>query len=614
MAANPTITEIKDRLNIVDVLSTYIQLKKAGTNYKANCPFHSEKSASFIVSPSRQMWHCFGCGEGGDVISFVMKHENMDFPEALQLLADRAGVKLPEYTSGDKDADKKLERLYQANEMAAKFYHEVLKHLPSAKPAREYTIKRNLKASTIEEWLLGCAPSEDRNALENALGKKGFSRQELIDAGLVSMSERGGSYDRFFGRLTFPIWNASGKIVGFTARILDDAAKAAKYVNSPETQIYHKSRVIFGLYQARQAIRKKDEAVIVEGNMDVIACHQAGFTNVIGSSGTAFTAEQFSVIGRFTKNLKFAFDTDAAGMIAAKRALDGALELGMTVSIVKIEGAKDPDELIRKSPTLFSDAIADAPRYMDFFFDVTFHKDFRYDSVADKKTATETLAPMIAKLNDPIEAAHYIKKLATKLDVPERAVADAVGSERVKAAKVKGAVSNYRGASQAQPVRPSSGQKPDDAGTPRTRGLEERIVGYALFAQDGGIYRSGAMQAAEADVFEIPEYAEAFRLIAAKPGPEVPALEELFPDEDIRTLAKMAVFVVESAYEIDGRQAFEKEFAQILKEFKTNSAKKQLQTLISEIAAADRQKDGQKLVELNRRVAELSQVLKDNSL
>ncbi len=594
MATSNTVTEIKDRLNIVEVLSSYLQLKKSGSYYKTNCPFHNEKSASFVVTPSRQIWHCFGCGEGGDVFAFLMKYENLEFKEALQILADRAGVKLPAYSPADSEQDRVQDTTYRINDLTAKFYHEVLMRSESMESARQYAKGRGLKAETVKEWLIGYAP-EGYHTLETFLLKKGFSKKELAEAGVSITSQRNSSeiFDRFSGRLMFPIWNMSGKIIGFTARILTKDAKAAKYVNSPETSIYHKSRVIFGLYQARQEIRKKDEAIIVEGNMDVITCHQAGFKNVIGSSGTAFTTEQLGAIGRFTKNLKFAFDTDQAGVLAAKRALDAALELGMNVLIVKITGAKDPDELIQKDPKLFTKAIAEAPRYMDYFFELAFSGIDR-GSVDAKKKASEMLVPLIAKMGDKLEAAHYVKRLGTELDLPEKTAYEIVDEQRAKQKPVQRSGAGPTSIQKPTPKQPESNH--------RTKALEQRIVGYALLQAEKGKYQAAVINRIWPEEVSIPEFKELYALaVAKKPIPST-----------LQDAANMALFVVESELELSGTQQFEKDQQRTLKEFKINAARSKLAELAGAIAQADREKDRTKLAELTKQFAEASAILKEN--
>jgi DNA primase len=256
------VQDIKDRLSVADVVGSYVQLKRAGANFKAVCPFHHEKTPSFQVSPARQVWHCFGCGEGGDIFDFVERYENVGFAEALKILADRAGVKLPERTARDPQAESERETLVRINSYAAKLYHEVLLKDPKAAPARAYLEKRGLTAETVARWQIGYAPDEF-HYLEQALVKKNVPLAALVRAGVSAQGERGQIYDRFRGRITFPILDYFGHVVGFSARILDPDAKIAKYINSPETPIYSKGRVLFGLYQAKQAIRRADDAVQV---------------------------------------------------------------------------------------------------------------------------------------------------------------------------------------------------------------------------------------------------------------------------------------------------------------------------------------------------------------
>ena len=423
------IEEIKDRLNVADVISSYIQIKKAGTNYKANCPFHNDTSPSLMISPSKQIWHCFGCGAGGNVFGFVMQYENIDFPECIEILAAKAGIQLPKFSKQQSAQAEEYQKLERMHDLAAKFYNQILEKSSLAIEARAYIKKRGLTAETVRDWQIGFAPG-DFHTLELFLQKKGFTEKELLAAGLSSKSDRG-IYDRFVNRVTFPIRNYAGAIVGFTARTLDSDAKAAKYINSPETSIYHKGKVIFGLNQAKQEIRKLDCAIVVEGNMDVISCHQAGFKNVVGSSGTAFTYDQLGLLARLTKNLTFAFDTDVAGMIATRRALDLALSQGFNVYILKIVDAKDPDEMIKRDPQSFAAAVKDAQLYMDYFFEKTFEN---YDpgSITQKKSISQSLVPLIEKLTDPLELAHYVRLLSQRLGVSEKVIHELFTKNAIK--------------------------------------------------------------------------------------------------------------------------------------------------------------------------------------
>lgn len=583
---NPAIQEIKDRLSIVDLISSYIPTKKAGANYKASCPFHNEKTASLMISPSKQIWHCFGCGEGGDIFGFVMRYENLEFREALKLLADKAGVQLPKYSSENKEQDLYREKLLKINDASARFYNEVLNKTSAAEGARAYLKNRGLTQETINEWQIGFSP-KDSHALEKFLHTKGVTEKEFIDSGVGAKSPRGEYYDRFFNRITFPIKNYSGEVVGFTARVVDPEAKTAKYINSPETLIYNKSRVIFGLYQAKNEIRKQDFVVVVEGNMDVISCQQAGFKNVVASSGTAFTPEQLSSLSRLTKNLKFAFDSDQAGIAATKRTLGLALEQGFNVYILKIKGAKDPDELVRKDPEDFKKAIEEAPLYMDYFFEKAF-QDFNPNSVEQKKKIAAELVPLVQQLSDPLEVAHYAKNLATMLGVEEKII-----YERLQEKKKR---------SQATPAKSASNTSDGEIKQfrlvkPRSYFIEQKILGYFLLSKK---YAEQLKQEITAEDFLDPELKE-----------EYTKIENGYDPENLSELAKMALFVVESEYtQLDNSLAFERELAQVLKEFKNNSLKIKMKNITTEMVVAEKIKDKEKIARLNQEFLQLSKELK----
>ncbi len=619
MSSNIT-QDIKDRLNIVDVLSSYIQLKKSGTNYKAECPFHHEKSASLMISPAKQIWHCFGCGEGGDIFGFVMKYENLEFAETLKILADRAGVELPKFTKQNVEQDKYKAVLYKINEWAAKFYYQVLLQSKSSQPARDYLEKRGLTARTIEDWQIGFAPNEF-HILESFLAKKDYTAQHLLDAGVSAKSAKGEVYDRFINRITFPIKNYAGEVVGFTARVLDSDAKTAKYINSPETQIYSKSKVIFGLYQAKQTIRKEDFAIVVEGNMDVISAHQAGFTNVVASSGTAFTYDQLQTLSRLTKNLKFAFDTDSAGAAATLRALDAALALGFSVYIVRITGAKDPDELIKKDPKAFAEAVKNAPLYLDYFFEKAF-ENFDPSSVDAKKSVTAMLVPMLKKLSDPLESAHYTRILAQRLSVPEKTIYELLAKEKPQ---------NFKSFSSSNSANQSGGNaspqvdKTVDPVAPLLKSksyvLEQKFIGYALLNKE---YRDQVIaniipEALSPEIQPVYQQLLAFsaenqdnfssdnfiQRLAAKSNGEL-----IDPSGSHAELAKMALFMVESEYhQADNPGTFEKDFQKELKDFLNIDTKLQMQNLISAMIAAEQKQDKQELEQLKAKFLELSQKL-----
>lgn len=421
---NTQVQEIKERLPITEVLADYIQMKKAGVNFKAVCPFHNEKTPSLIISPVKQIWHCFGCGLGGDVFEFIKQAENVEFTEALKILADRAGVELRKQTQEEFQKEQKKADLYEINDTAAQYYEKVLWESESARGALEYLKKRGLTDKTIQSWRLGYAP-DDFHYLENFLGKK-YSKSDIELAGLIINKDNSKEYfDRFRGRIMFPIQNIHGQIVGFTGRLLQEKENAGKYINSPETPIYNKSRELYGLYRAKNTIRKENRCIVMEGNMDVISSHQAGFPQAVASSGTALTSDQFLILKRFCDHLVFAFDADSAGSTATRRALEIALNLGFNVKIVDLKAAKDPDELIKKGVGLWQKAVEGASNFVDFFFEKTFAQ-FDPESVESKREMTKQLTPLIYRITEPVTRAHYVRKLSERLNVAESAIWDII--------------------------------------------------------------------------------------------------------------------------------------------------------------------------------------------
>lgn len=412
------VAEVKSRLEITEVVGGYVPLKQAGRNLKAPCPFHQEKSASFMVSPEKGIYHCFGCGEGGDIFNFVMKMEGVDFRTSLEMLARKAGVEL-KARGGDDGAVKKLrERLYAAHELAVKYFQASLVQNPKA---LEYVVKkRGLTRETIRNFGIGYAP-DSWSGLTDFLLKKGFTNKELLQGGLAGQKEgRNTIYDLFRGRVVFAITDREGRPVGFTGRVLDDSVP--KYLNTPQTPLYDKSQAIYGLALAREAIRSLDEAVLVEGNMDVVASHQAGVKQVVAASGTALTLEQLRTLSKLTKNIKLAFDADRAGLAATERAIELGQKLGLTLRMVEMPaGVKDADELIQQDVKLWEKAITDSKYIVDYLFD-RFEKDFDLSSAVGKRGYTDRLAATLRRLGDPVEQDHYLKLLAEKTGTSEEAV------------------------------------------------------------------------------------------------------------------------------------------------------------------------------------------------
>jgi DNA primase len=424
------VEEVKARLDLAEVIGGYIPLKQAGRNLKASCPFHQEKSASFMVSPEKGIWHCFGCQEGGDVLSFVMKYEGLDFRSALELLARKAGVELQERGPSDAKAKRERERLAQAVAQAVRYFQASLVKNPTA---LEYATKtRGLTRQTIKDFQIGYSP-DDWNALSHFLVKKDFTAAELKQAGLVGQRPgRSDIYDMYRGRLMFTICDGSGMPVGFTGRVLGAEAQP-KYLNTPATSLYDKGRVVFGLHLAKEAIRSNDEVVLVEGNMDVVASHQAGVKQVVAVSGTALTTDQLKILGRLTKTIKVCFDADAAGLKATERAIELSQNLGLTLQMVRLPGEKDPDDLIKHDVAAWKNAIAKAEYVVDYLF-TQLEQQYDLGTATGKRQYGDRLAGVLRRLGDPIEQGHYVKKLADKLDIAEEAVRAKIDQKEAKAA------------------------------------------------------------------------------------------------------------------------------------------------------------------------------------
>ena len=432
------IEEIKSRLNIVDVAEGYLKLEGAGGNFKARCPFHNEQTPSFFISPSRQTYHCFGCNRGGDLISFVEEIEGLDFSGALRILAERAGIELTRQHGGvSKEIKDEREMLYRTLDLATKFYEAVLPKFPEAV---SYLKNRGLTDETIKHFRVGFAPDEWR-ALGDFLVKKGVPEGVMEKAGLIVRSDKG-FYDRFRGRLMFPIRDSSGRVVAFSGRILKEsegktlgASAAAKYVNSPETEVFHKSRILFGFYEAKDALRRADSAVLVEGQMDLILSHQAGVTNTVASSGTALTGEHLTLIKRFTKNLILAFDADDAGLTAAYRAIGLALSQDMSVLIAALPRGMDPADLALKDQKAWQMAVKDAKQVIDFYLELL--PSLYADKAELRKKVSQIIVPFIAELRSAIDQGHYVGQTAKLLGIKDDPVWDEV--KKIRAPETPGA-------------------------------------------------------------------------------------------------------------------------------------------------------------------------------
>jgi len=414
------VDEIKQKLDIIQVIGEYVQLKKAGVNWKGRCPFHNEKSPSFMVNPDKGIYHCFGCNEGGDIYSFIQKIEGIDFPEALRLLGGKAGVQLEQY---DPRITSQKNSLLDICATATNHWQEIL-YTPKGKKALDYLQNRGLSEATIKAFKFGYA-LESWDDLFKYLKTKGFSELDIFLSGLtVEKSGGKGYYDRFRDRVTFPVFDIHSNVIGFSARTLNKD-EVAKYINSPENPIYHKGKTLYGLEKAKQTIRDNGYAIIVEGNMDVVACHQAGFKNVIACSGTALTVDQIKILKRYTENIALCFDQDEAGQRAAQRSVDLLWDAEMNIKIVQLAYGKDPDECIKHDVKLWEQSLRSAKLVMQFYIDKYLTEE-ALSNINTKKSATKIVLAEVAKIKNKIEQAHWLKELANKLDLSEAIIRESI--------------------------------------------------------------------------------------------------------------------------------------------------------------------------------------------
>ena len=431
------VAEIRERTDIVELINPYTALKKAGRSFKGLCPFHQEKTPSFVVFPDSQNFHCFGCGKGGDIFTFFMEAEKLDFPETLRELARRAGVDLADAPGITKESDERRERLLSVIDLAATFFHDLLLNQPAGSAGRQLAEQRGLDRPAIEKFRLGFAP--DRwDALLNMLTARGFDAQTLVDAGLAQERQSGGHYDRFRNRLIFPIADRDGRIVGFGARALGD--DQPKYLNSPQSELFDKSSLLYGLHLAKDSIKSENRAIIVEGYMDAIAAHQFGHPNVVAAMGTALTESQVGLLKRFSKRIVLALDADAAGQMATLRSLESmpnALDhiespvpdaggiirferkLDAQISILKLPVGKDPDELLRKRPEQWDALVDQAVPFLDFVIDAV-TQDVDLNDPRAKSAAFQRIAPLLRQVGDQVAQQHYIGKLSGRLQISEQ--------------------------------------------------------------------------------------------------------------------------------------------------------------------------------------------------
>lgn len=542
------IEEIKRKVDIVQVIGDRVKLVKGGRNFKGLCPFHSEKTPSFMVSPELQIYKCFGCSKSGDVISFLEEFEGMEFVEALEYLANRAGVKLVRRAGGEEKSER--EKYWEINHLAAEFYHYVLTSHKVGAEAGRYLKNRGLTNEAIEVFKLGYAPQSWQETQNFLVKKKGYKVEELEKVGLVIRSDKGSWYDRFRGRIMFPLTDARGRVAGFAGRVLDPEAKEAKYVNTPETEIYHKGELLYGLAVNKGEIKKQEFAVVVEGELDAIASWQAGVKNVVAIKGSAFTPEQIRLLLRYCRQARLALDADTAGQEATRRSIALADELGLGVRVVKISGGKDPDEIARADGAEWKDMVRQAAGAYDFYVRSALSR-FDVKTGEGKRSVSQELAPVLAGMTNSVEQAHYMKVVAEALGVSEEAVA-----AEIEKAKIR---------SSGNQVIRSSGEEEKSPKT-RLEVLEEYWLGCLLRA--GAKTKQAAIERVKERKWEVVGIGRIVEYISQ--GSEVQQLPE-----ELKSLAQTAWF--------KGETEDEQELARVEKEWDKVLAQKQLKALGEEI-------------------------------
>jgi len=485
-----TVDKLKERIDIVELIGSYVTLKKAGRNFKGNCPFHQEKTPSFVVSPDRQLWRCFGsCGIGGDAIAFFMKYENLSFLEALTDLAQKYGIVIEKRPVEDKILHYK-EQLIRANQAATDFYHYILTKSPVGKPALEYLKNRSISDKIITTFQLGYSPSS-WDSLTRFLHTKKFTNTELADSGLCIQKQQGGSvYDRFRGRVMFPLKDHRGNTVGFSGRILS-GENEAKYVNTPETTLYHKRSMLFGLNLTKDAVKKENKIIIVEGEFDMIMPFQKGISPIAAIKGSALTTEQLQLVKRYTNRVYLALDADKAGEEAIRRAIEVAEPMGFELGVITIPGGKDPDEAIRTNEIEFKKSLENPIPVYDFLMHL-FAKKYPPADPFNKKQIGEEIAPFLNGITNPIIQSYYIKQLAKLLDVSE----DAAGRV-VRGYRKKRLVRSYK--QEAPVIKPQ-----------RELVIQQYLLEQLLHAQSITSHIKDVQDIISEEVFTLPSYGKLF--------------------------------------------------------------------------------------------------------
>jgi len=587
------VAEVKSKSDIVSIIGERIELKKAGRNYKATCPFHGEKTPSFMVSPELQIFKCFGCGEAGDVYSFLEKYEGMEFPEALKYLADRAGITLIRANFGEAT---EREKLIEIHSQALRFYNYLLLNHTLGKRALEYLQKdRGLKISTIKEFQLGFSPEDSRFIDKFLVGRKKFLPKDIEAAG-IGIARGGGVYgerqiyDRFSGRVVFPLFDHRGNPIGFAGRVLPwDKRETGKYINSPETPIYHKSSVLFGLNLTRPLIKKKKVAIVVEGELDLISSYQAGIKNVVAIKGSALTEEQARLLSRFAPKFILALDSDFAGDVAARRGITVAENSGIEVKVAKLSKFKDPDEAARGDIESFKSDLIHAKGVWDYLIDSVFSR-FKGETGAGKSKISKEITPILGEIEDKIVQAHYANLIAGKLGVPLEAVTEQI-SRFVKGETV---------------AATEEDEKPKESG--RRDLLEERLLALA-FQSDPKMLLGREVIGLILQPLNKKLLEEYTKFVSRKKEFSVSEFGNNLPKELFEGYSKMVLADNQSL--VDNPAELKKELDLLQKELRIVTLKDNLKILAIEMRKMEDSGEEDKLLKAQNQFNELAKILAD---
>jgi DNA primase len=603
------IEQVRTKTDIVELINSYIPLNKAGRNFKALCPFHSEKTPSFIISPERQIFKCFGCQEGGNVFNFLMKYENMEFGEALRFLADRAGVKLRSFKPSKTFQEK--ERLLQINHLASEFYHYILLSHKMGEKGLKYLLGRGISKTSIKTFKLGYAPESWENLQDFLVRKKGYQRLDLEKAGLI-IKGRQSFYDRFRGRIIFPLFDHRGNTVGFAGRVIpyqgacrpSPAAQAAggqaKYINTPETLLYHKSDLFYGLNVTKEAVKKKKQAIIVEGELDLISSYQAGVKNIIAIKGSALTENQVNLIKRFTENIALSLDEDVAGDAAARRGIEMADEAGLNIRVIQLSYGKDPDECAQHSAKLWRESVKKAIPIYDFYLKSSLRR-FGKKGAESKKKISEELAPILAKISNEVVKAFYVKKLAGVLKVNEEAVVKEIERwEKKQELEQTGKKIKEAAAAKVMVAKKERSRREQ---------LEELLLTHVLQKEKGRKKYLEQIEIEQIKSNPVKRIFEVLKRLIKTRDFKINQLAKKLPEELVETLDRL--YLQDLRIDLKDKEKFKREFDKTRHELEKLFFKEKLVNLVEKIRKAEKTGKEKRVKKLRVEFTQVSQRLKE---